>query len=372
MTGVPTWASGEATSHWADPEGKGTRFRIEHEGFTISGLVLEDGTITNIEIQDSKHVVKKLGSWMFGSRKTLRRGNELVVSNHLILMFERFEFHRHKVAKRHGYRYYRQDFLVPAAWSGLAARECLAAMQVTHTNEHTGEVHEPECTAGTIEYLELIARVIRIHFSKTLSKVERIEMASDVINDLRFWRNHVHYTPGLTLAENFMSRQSFEHCVLGCHSVCLHIKMFSVLCPSQPTDLDETGSDGAEKRFASFGGSGLCAGRRRVYSFVETLNGAGDENQLSAWGSDADPGLRLHYGSAGSHHDAYDHALHELPGVADADLTIYPTPPEGVAAFERGLVSARRRAVARGMSLAGRLPGQAAGQPALTGAQLFK
>ena len=75
----------------------------------------------------------------------------MVMSNHLVLMFERFAFYKHKVAKRHVYRYDRQDFLGPAAWSGILARDCLKAMQVTHTNDNTGEIHEPERTAGTIE-----------------------------------------------------------------------------------------------------------------------------------------------------------------------------------------------------------------------------
>merc|ERR1711965_450215 len=102
----------------------------------------------------------------------------------------------------------------------------------------------------------------------------RIEIASDVINDLRFWRNHIHFTPGFTLAEHFMSRQSFEHCQLECHSVCLHIKMFGMQCPSQPTDLEETGSDDCEVTFSRMGGHGKIGGRRRNYTFCEALDGA--------------------------------------------------------------------------------------------------
>ena len=50
-------------------------------------------------------------------------------------------------------------------------------------------------------------------------------------------------------------------------------------------------------------------------------------------------------------------ALHEPAGLPPADLTIHPTDAEQVAAFERGLVSARARAVARGMVLKGKLSG---------------
>ena len=57
-----------------------------------------------------------------------------------------------------------------------------------------------------------------------------------------------------------MSRQSFEHTVLQMHSVMLHIKQMGKTCPSQPSDLEETGSDPCERSFANFGGHGLIGG----------------------------------------------------------------------------------------------------------------
>ena len=356
MTGDPTWASGEATSHWVDPHKHATHFRIEHEGFTLRGLLLSDGTITNIEVQDCPHVIKKLASWLFVGR-TLQRGTSIATSTHLIHVFERFHVHKHKMEKAHVYRHDRQDTAGPTRFSGTGTRDCLKAMQVNYVSDYDGSQHPAEDTQGTIDYLELISNVIRIHHSPSLPNVMRIEIASDVINDLRFWRNHLHHTPGFTLKEHFMSRQSFEHCTMECHSVCLHIKMFGVQCPSQPTDLDETGSDDCEKTFSSFGGHGKIGGRRKDYTFCEALDGAGDENQLAAWADDSDAELRLEYGSAHRKHGRFDMTLHEPAGLLRADLTIHPTSGEQVAAFERGLVSARARAVARGMDLKGKLSG---------------
>ena len=356
MTGDPTWASGEATSHWQDQQKQGTPFRIEHEGFTLCGLLLPDGTITNIEIQDCPHVIKKLAAWLFVGR-TLQRGTSIATSTHIIFVFERFHVHKHRMEKAHVYRHDRQDTTGPTRFSGRGTRECLATMQANHVSDYDGTEHPAEDTQGTIDYLELISNVIRIHHSPYLTNVMRIEMASDVINDLRFWRNHIHYTDGFTLKEHFMSRQSFEHCVLECHSVCLHIKMFGVQCPSQPTDLDETGSDDCEKTFSSFGGHSKLGGRRKNYTFCEAVDGAGDENQLAAWADDSDPELRLEYGQAHRKHGRFDMTLHELAGLQPADLTIHPTSSEQVAAFERGLQRARVRAIARGMVLKGKLHG---------------
>ena len=74
-----------------------------------------------------------------------------------------------------------------------------------------------------------------------------------------------------------MSRQTFEHVSLELHSICLHIKMFGIQCPSQPTDTAESGSDECEKQFRSFGGFSRSGGRRRNYNILEALDAAGDE-----------------------------------------------------------------------------------------------
>ena len=52
--------------------------------------------------------------------------------------------------------------------------------------------------------------------------------------------------------------------------------------------------------------------------------------------------------------------------VYTIDLTVHPSSAQQVTAFERGLKTARQRAIARGMGLSGKLHGTA-----LTGAQLM-
>ena len=368
MTHAVTWASGEATSHWQDPNRLGTPFRIRHEGFTLTGLVLPDGTITNVEIQDCRHVVKCLCAWVFTcvSGRTLHRGDEIVCAGQLIMVFERFDPSVHRILKKWVYRQDRQCFRGPVGLSGLGVRDCLLQMQSWHSNFYDPSTkYEPERTAGTLEYMELISKVIRIHLSQTLSNVERIEMASDVLNDVRFWRNHIHYTQGFSLSLDFMSRQTFEHMTMEMHSICLHIAAFERLCKSQPTDVEETGSNECEETFSELGGDGLFQGRRRDYSLQESLDRAGDVNQMCMWSREKDPSLRIQYGSC-STHLKYDASLQEKKDVPAADLRVKPTPAEQVAAFERGLQTARTRAVNRGMVLTGKLQGTT-----LTGEELM-
>jgi hypothetical protein len=305
-----------------------------------------------------------LASWLFVN-KQLRRGEDIATSNHLVAVFERFEPHQHRYNKKDVYRHDRQDVAGPTRMSGLAARACLEKMQSNHADTR-GQQHPPERTQATIDFLELMSCVIRIHFSPPLTNEQRIELASFVLNDLRFWRNHVHYTPGLKLTENFMSRQSFEHCCLQMHSACLHIKMIGQVCPSQPTDLGEVGSDPCERAFANFGGAGVVQGRTKNYDVLQALEAAADLNQLGLWAEgEQDDALRLSYGNGPSHLFC-DIGLHEAAGLETADLTIHPSAAAQYAAFDRGLARARQRAVDRKMSLAGELSGTA-----LTGEDLM-
>ena len=137
-------------------------------------------------------------------------------------------------------------------------------------------------------------------------------------------------------------------------------------CPSQPCAIHRSGSDPCERAFANFGGHGKIQGRRRVYNFLEALDGASDMNQIDTWGEDTGDGAQLRYGESCSHL-AYNERLHEQPGSQDADMRKYPTDDEEVAAFEKGLHLARVKAVARGMVLKGHLKGTS-----LTGAQLMQ
>ena len=175
MTDKPTWASGEATSHWADQHRQGTPFRIEHEAFAISGLTLPNRTITNIEIQDCRHDVKKLVSWLFNG-KTLRRGDSLVTANHIILMFECFTVDRHHVRKQDAYRHDPQDFIGPIRLSSVGARDCLKKMQAVHVSDFDGSQHGPVKTEGTIEYLDLIANFTRIHLGTVLQTSSELRL----------------------------------------------------------------------------------------------------------------------------------------------------------------------------------------------------
>ena len=69
MTHKVTWASGEATSHWQDPTRLGSPFYIAHESFSLTGWRLPDGTISNIEMSDCRHIV-----WL-GCARGCRRGS---------------------------------------------------------------------------------------------------------------------------------------------------------------------------------------------------------------------------------------------------------------------------------------------------------
>ena len=150
----------------------------------------------------------------------------------------------------------------------------------------------------------------------------------------------------MSLQTHFMSRQTYLHATLECHSVALHVKMFREQCPSQPTDHEETGSQGCEETFSSFGPHGRVGGRQKVYTYLRALDSAGDENQLRLWESDPDPAVALQYGRANERKMSIPIELHEPAGARAADLTVHPNDAEQVHGWEAGLRAARDNAVA--------------------------
>ena len=80
----------------------------------------------------------------------------------------------------------------------------------------------------------------RLHLSSTMTLQERADSASWVINSLRFWRNHIAADSALTLKDNFITRQTFEHVTLQCHSAMLHIQAQAHLLLDKPVALNRT------------------------------------------------------------------------------------------------------------------------------------
>ena len=103
------------------------------------------------------------------------------------------------------------------------------------------------------------------------------EAASHVLNFLRFWRNFIHDNGNsLTLKESFVSRQTYEHVSLQCHTAMLLVKAHGVMCPSVPVNLTKTGTDSCETIFSILGGHGALKGLTRNYTVAQALEGAGD------------------------------------------------------------------------------------------------
>lgn len=88
-----------------------TPFTLAHEGFTLSGTILADGRVTDLESQDPIHCVKKLWGPMLSTR-SIYIGNYLATHAHIQNIFDRFDRSSHDVDKMARDMADRQNFMV--------------------------------------------------------------------------------------------------------------------------------------------------------------------------------------------------------------------------------------------------------------------
>ena len=261
----------------------GSRFSLMHPGFTFHGLVDEsNGHVSNIDMQDPKHDVKKLMGALC-SHRILHVGKHLASHSHNALTFEHYGAEATGMDRACVVRDDRQNFLAPVRCSGLKNDAMLKDLEAG-----AGPNVRAIDTAGTRAYLGVMREFALVFFSKKKTLTERIEMASYGIHFMRYMRNYVDEAPGLTLKDNFVARQTFEHHSLALHSAILLILAFAQMCPSQPCPLELTGSDGCEKFFSAMAGCGKIQSHKRNINYQDGHRMIGDLNLTFEWGGDKD------------------------------------------------------------------------------------
>ena len=83
-------------------------------------------------------------------------------------------------------------------------------------------------------------------------------------------------TPGLTLDNNFLTKESYTDLVQSCHEAVLQTIVFRRFAPSLPLRLDLSGSDVVEESFSGAGGFQGMHGKRN-YNGKGYLNSADGE-----------------------------------------------------------------------------------------------
>ena len=348
----------DMTKHRPDPvQGEepkeGDAYRLSCPGFTHSGeyTYYKDGDnepvlrVKGIHSQDVKHNMKK-HICVLKSKRVLRLGEHVACMSHLKQVFETFEPSEHGLQLDDVYKKDRQNVAAAGRACGIKAIGCLEKLAEGPTVTKDGRVNGPEDTQGTVALLTMNQRYARIFFSEKDTLLERVQSASFVIHFLLFQAAYVHTAPGLTIKDNFHTRQTYQHTVLSCFSAILLIRATRDFSSSSPCGLSKTGSDCLERLFANCGGFGAIASWQRNYSFMKMVSMIEKESQIASYGNGCHSvGLARR-----SHHkQEVDPRLLDKAEKMDADLSNYSDDAAMEVRFKAGEDEARAMAKQLGM-----------------------
>ena len=106
---------------------------------------------------------------------------------------------------------------------------------------------------GTSIYLKLVFYYMEIFISLEASLYERIRYAGAVTIFMRIWRNYVVMRAGLTLKDDFLTRETFQDVLLSTHTTVMVIAWFAEHHPNNPCALPLLGTDAVEVYFSQNG-----------------------------------------------------------------------------------------------------------------------
>ena len=218
------------------------------EGFVLSCRQEEvnssEAVIRDLTDMDPIHNHKKLIRQISHATRVLKFAEgHFAHMNHIRLIFEKYP------ASSHGLQLEAdieqkdpQDWRSAQRLTFVRVQELL--LEVSH-KEHSA--------LGTYTYLSIVWMYVEIFFSPCCPLKDRIILASTVINFFAIWRNFILKTKGLTIKDNFISRQTYQDILLSCHAAIMLICYFRDICPNEECPIDLMGTNCCEDTFSSLG-----------------------------------------------------------------------------------------------------------------------
>ena len=117
-------------------------------------------------------------------------------------------------------------------------------------------------TQGTVVFYVLSAAYMLIHHSQHFGIQQRMRFAGFVNKFVAHWRCWILNTSGLTLGQNFITKECYSDLVQSCHEAVFQSIVFSKYAPSLPLKLIYSGSNNCENSFSSAGGYRGMHGKR--------------------------------------------------------------------------------------------------------------
>ena len=179
--------------------------------------------LRNVSDSDYIHNHKKMDNHLDYVARDLRPGRYSAHRNDIRAVVSQFSQHEHGLRNEDVNKRDRQNWASAQRSSFPKVRKCLEEMI---QGKDTDSIRDPSLQ-GTCIYLELMHKYMEIFVSIEASLHERIKYACAVVSFLGIWRNYVIKNAGLTLKENFVTRETFLDVLLSTHSAVSIIAWFA-------------------------------------------------------------------------------------------------------------------------------------------------
>ena len=177
-------------------------------------------------------------------KRNLRPGLYLAHRNYLRVVAQAFARHIHGRRDEDINKRDRQNWAFAQRTSFPCVRQCLE--DIVHGQN---ALKDPTARSTSI-CLELVNYYMEIFVSLEATLYERIKYAGAVVTFLGIWCNYVVLNPGLTLKDNFLTRETFQDVLLSAHKAVMGISWFAMNHNNIPCYLNLLGTDAVEVYFS--------------------------------------------------------------------------------------------------------------------------
>lgn len=301
---------------------------------TENGYIIRDACD-----QDYIHNHKKLLNPLDHASRVLMLGDYLVHMNHLQLVYEMFPIPDHGLGLNDIQRSDRQNWRSAQKLTFPQVRNCL---QMLMEGLVEGHPRNPSLL-GTMIYLHVVWLYVEIFCSSVASLRRRITYAAIVTHFLAIWHNYIHRSEGLSLKQNFITRETYQDIVISCQFAVILICYMRDNFPEQECCLELSGSDVLEDFWSK---NGQWVGNHHNYSFGDLRRNASHMIRLEEIriNPDAPDFAKPHPKQESIWHRQYE------DGYEKANLNDYPVAGSEVDAWKEGMFEARRLARSVGMA----------------------
>ena len=307
--------------------------RKETDNRMISGYVIRE-----LGDQDPIHNHKKIINHLDHVSRMMFMGPVLTIHmNHIEKVLMRFPTFRHGLTRDHVRRDRdRQNWKVAQELTFSKVQDCLGEIM-------TGdEDHPPDPSVkGTKAFLCLVFHYVEIFFSATASLSTRIKYCGFVCHFLSIWRNFIHMSPGRTLTNNFLSRETYTDLLISVHFGVILICFCRDNFAQGKCYLDLVGSDCCEEFFSK---NGQHVGNHHVFPYGQMFRNLSHMIRLNQIEVDdnAPAFAKAHIKQENVWHT-------QTPGGQTCSLMDYPLANTEIDEWKNGMTMARELAKDLGM-----------------------